>query len=521
MSRFFVLTLAASAAVASAASAQTPCRDLASASLPGVTITAAEPVPAGPYAPRAKAPAFPPAPSAPLPEHCRVAAVLKPSPDSHIEMELWLPAEGWNGKFQGVGNGGFAGSISYGAMAGALGEGYATASTDTGHKGGNALFGIGHPEKVVDYAYRAVHEMTVASKALVEAFYGRGPRLSYWNGCSTGGRQGLMEAERYPEDYDGIVAGAPANYHSRLHAADLATAVPILLDPERNLPRTKLERLHAAVMDACDPLDGVLDGVLENPGLCGFDPAALLCTGLDSADCLTRPQLEAVRSIYGPVRFSSGETLFAGRAPGSESGWMMFGTGRPSPVSMGTFQLATQDAEWDWRTFDKDRDTRLADETTGFINAVDPDLRAFRDRGGKLLLYHGWNDPGISPYNTIDYYSSVLAATGPGREDWVRLFLVPGMGHCSGGSGTDQAHYMGALERWRESGIAPERIEAHRVADNRVERSRPLCPYPQVAVYTGTGSTNDAANFLCRDPRAPGAGKPEDRREHGQPGSPR
>ena len=477
--------------------AQDRCSALKKVSLPDTTITKAESIGPGPFHSPANT-AFQQSPAVNLPSYCRVAAVLHPSPDSHIEMELWLPEKGWNGKFQAVGNGGFAGTISYGAMALALREGYATVSTDTGHKGGNALFGIGHPEKIVDYAYRSVHEMTVKSKSLIRGFYGKGPRLSYWNGCSTGGRQGLMEAQRYPEDYDGIIAGAAANYHSHLHASDMAIAVPILKNPEMNVSAAKLKMLHTAVMNACDKLDGVKDGIITDPEECHFDPATLLCKDGDSVNCLTRPQLDAVESVYSPVKFSSGDIIFPGKAPGSETSWMMFNSRQPSPVSMGTFILTYQDADWDWKTFDKDRDTRLADEKTGFINAIDPDLRAFRDHGGKLILYHGWNDAGISPYNTINYYNSVLSFMGPGQKDWIRLFMVPGMGHCRGGNCPDQANYIGAMERWREAGTAPDRINAYRVNDNRVDMTRPLCPYPEVAVYTGTGSTNDAENFICR-----------------------
>jgi len=486
--------------VAVNASAQIPCGDLAQVSLPGTTVTAAELVPSGPYSPSSKMPRFSQAPSITLPEYCRVAAVLEPSADSHIEMELWLPATGWNGKFQAVGNGGFAGSISFPAMASALQQGYATASTDTGHKGGNALFGIGHPEKVVDYAYRSVHEMTVQSKALIGRFYGELPKLSYWNGCSTGGRQGLMEAQRYPQDYDGIIAGAPANYHSHLHASDLAVAVPIIKHPSSNLSPEKLAMLHERVMQSCDMLDGVEDGILQSPDACKFDPAALLCKGEAADNCLTPPQIEAVKSIYAPVRFSSGEIIFPGKAVGSETSWMMFNTSQPSSVSLGTFHLTYQDAQWDWRTFDKDRDTVAADEKTGFINAIDPDLRTFKERGGKLILYHGWNDFGISPYNTVNYYSSVLSELGPDQGDWLRLFMLPAVGHCSGGQGPDQADYMDALERWREEGTPPESIIAQRRVNNSVEMTRPLCPYPQVAVYRGEGSTDEAGNFACRLP---------------------
>jgi len=244
----------------------------------------------------------------------------------------------------------------------------------------------------------------------------------------------------------------------------------------------------------------VKDGILENPDRCDFDPAFLLCTGGNSENCLTQPQIDTVKSIYAPVKFSSGETIFPGKAMGSETTWMLFNSDRPSAVSLGTFHLTYQDAEWDWSTFDKDRDTKAADEKTGFINAIDPDIKAFKERGGKLLLYHGWNDFGISPYNTINYYESVLSELGPDQDAWMRLFMLPGVGHCSGGSGPDQANYMGALERWREAGIPPEEITAYRVSNNRVSETRPLCPYPEVAVYNGTGSTNDAGNFVCRLP---------------------
>src|SRR5687768_4132030 len=277
-----------------------PCESLRALTLPHTTITTAELVPAGPFTQPAQPgppggpvapPAAPqaggrgggrggggaaPAATAPrLPAHCRVAAVLKPSSDSHIEMEVWMPAENWNGKFQAVGNGGWAGTISYAAMATALQEGYATASNDTGHKGGSANFAIDHPEKLVDFAYRAVHEMTVQSKAIIAAFYSRPARLSYWNGCSTGGRQGLMSAQKYPDDFDGIIAGAPANYQTHLHAWDLVAAVPVLKDPAAAVPAAKLTMVTQAVLKACDARDGVADGLLNNPAACTFDVASL------------------------------------------------------------------------------------------------------------------------------------------------------------------------------------------------------------------------------------------------------
>jgi feruloyl esterase len=481
------------------ASAATPCEGLKTLLFSNASITTAELRPAGLFNADSKAPG-PPQPALTLPAYCRIAAVLTPSPDSHIEMELWLPAEtAWNGKFQAVGNGGWAGTISYSAMAQALREGYATASNDTGHKEGNALFGIGHPEKVTDYAYRAVHEMTVQSKAMILAFYGSKPKLSYWNGCSTGGRQGLMAAQRYPEDFDGIVAGAPANYHSHLHGSDMVLAVPVMKDPTRRVSPAKLKLLNSAVLAACDELDGVKDGLLQNPQQCHYDPSALLCKGEDAETCLTGPQVETVKRMYAPVAMTTGEVIFPGKSYGSELGWSL-NSDRPSPVSVGTFQLTYQDAQWDWRSFDTDRDIRLADQKTGFINAIDPNLKAFKDRGGKLLLYHGWDDMGIAPGNTVNYYNSVLSKLGSKQEDWLRLFMVPGMGHCSGGNGPNQAGFFEAMESWRESNAAPAEITAYHVTGNRVDRSRPLCPFPQIARYKGTGSINDAANFECKNP---------------------
>jgi feruloyl esterase len=488
-----------------ALAAPAPCANLKSVSLPNTTITTAESVPAGTFTP----PAAPgaagggqrsgqPAGLA-VPAFCRVAAILRPSSDSEIEMEVWMP-ENWNGKFQFVGGGGWAGVISYPAMASALQEGYATASTDTGHKGGNANFAIGHPEKVVDFAYRAVHESTVKAKAILTTFYDRGPRFSYWNGCSTGGRQGLMEAQRYPEDFDAIIAGAPANYQTHLHAWDLSVSVPVLKDPAAVVSAAKLTALNKAVINACDAKDGVKDGLLNEPRACKFDPATLACKAGDSDNCLTAAQLESVKRMYSPAKTKSGEIVFPGKEPGSETTWNVLSGGQAPPgVSLGSFQVAYDNLNWDWRSFDLDRDLKVVDEKVGtIINAINPDLSAFKARGGKLILYHGWNDTAISPGNTINYYNSVLAKMGPKQDNWIRLFMIPGMGHCQGGPGPNQVNYMAALERWRESGIAPDQLLAYHVANNRVDMARPLCPYPQVAQYKGVGSTNDPANFVCK-----------------------
>jgi feruloyl esterase len=508
-----VLMTAAVLAVAAPAMAATPCADLKSLKLANATITSTELVPAGPFVQPGRAGGPPPAapaagrgggaPAAPalmLPAHCRVAATLTPSSDSDIKVEVWLPATTWNGKYQAVGNGGWAGVISYPAMAAALREGYATSSTDTGHVGGTSAPLIGHPEKVIDYSHRAVHEMAVTAKKLIAAHYDQQLRLSYWNGCSTGGRQGLMSAQRFPEDFDAILAGAPANYHSHLHSNDLVNAVPALTTPGALVSQAKLNMVNAAVMNACDAQDGVKDGLLTNPLACKFDVSTLACKAGDAETCLTAPQLESVKRMYAPSKFSDGKVIFPGKAMGSEASWTAILDTQKQPifVATGSFELAYQDPKWDWRKFDVDRDVKFVKEKTDFINAVDPDLSKFKARGGKILMYHGWNDVAISPQNSIDYISSVQAKMGRNQGDFIRLFMAPGMGHCSGGIGPDQANFMAALERWREAGEAPSSIVATKTAGTRVEMTRPLCAYPQVATYKGSGSTNDAASFVCK-----------------------
>ena len=510
--------LVALALSATLASSPASCEALKSLTLPNTTIVAAEMVAEGPFTQPGRGPALaapaPPAadgrggrgrggPAAPppqiVPAHCRVNAILRPSPDSEIEMEAWLPAN-WNGKFQFVGGGGWAGIISFPAMVSAVQEGYATASTDTGHKGGNALFAINHPEKVVDFAYRAVHETTVQTKALIAKFYERPARLSYWNGCSTGGRQGLMEAQKFPDDFDAVIAGAPANYQTHLHAWDLSVAVPVVNNPAAALTQAKLTALSEAAVKACDAQDGVKDGLINNPRACKFDPAVMLCKGADGPDCLTQPQLDAVRRAYATTKTKNGDAVFPGKEPGSEYQWMAFLGGPVAPgISVGSFQVAYNDANWDAKGFDIDRDLKVVDEKAGsIINAINPDLSAFKAHGGKLLLYHGWNDTAISPGNTINYYESVLKKMGGKQDNFVKLFMAPGMQHCGGGPGPNQINYMAIMERWRESNITPETMEAYHVTNNRVDMTRPLCAYPQVATYKGTGSTNDAGNFVCK-----------------------
>jgi feruloyl esterase len=488
------------------------CESLQALSLPNTTITLAQSVAAGAFSSPAtgRGGAQPTATFKQLPGFCRVAATLRPSTDSDIRIEVWMPLANWNGKFQGVGNGGFAGFITYTSgsggiergMAEALKRGYATASTDTGHTADTGPAFLGRPEKLVDFGYRAVHQMTVAAKGIVAAFYGSGPKLSYWNGCSLGGRQGLMEAQRFPADYDGIIAGAPANSQTRLAAWNVYVGQAALKDPASTIPSSKYPMIHQAVLNACDALDGLKDGLIGDPARCSFDFKTLACKGEDASACLTIAQMATAQKVTSPVLHSkTGETIFPGLALGTELGW---GTkiGGPAPSSLGTdyFKYAVfNDPNWDWRTFDLETAVALADRIdNGTTNATNPDLTAFRQRGGKLLLYHGWRDQNFSAQSTINYHRSVLDRMGSAQTaEWLRLFLVPGMGHCGGGEGPNAFDAVAALEQWVEHGKTPAAITASHRTDGNVDRTRPLCPYPQVAKYRGSGSIDEAANFSC------------------------
>jgi feruloyl esterase len=391
-------------------------------------------------------------------------------------------------------------------MAAAIRGGYATASTDTGHagNGGDGSFAFNHPEKLVDFAYRAVHEMTVRAKLIIEKHYGSAPKLSYWNGCSTGGRQGLKEAQKFPADYDGIIAGAPANYMTHLSAQALSVARAVLKDSASFIPREKYTAIHRAVLDACDALDGVKDGVLEDPARCHFDPKVMQCSGADAPTCLTSPQVEAARRIYAPAKNPrTGVEIFPGMAPGSETGWAGL-AGGPGPLTISNDHyrfVVFKNPQWDFKTMDFDKDVALADKMDdGVMNATDPNLKAFFDRGGKLLMYHGWSDQLIAPRNSINYYQSVAKALGGMDKvaDSIRPFMVPGMAHCFGGDGTSTFDSVTTIEQWVEQKKTPAQIPASHMTSGVADRARPLCPYPMVAAYKGTGNTNDAANFACK-----------------------
>ncbi|HTM03426.1 MAG TPA: tannase/feruloyl esterase family alpha/beta hydrolase [Vicinamibacterales bacterium] len=506
-------------ALLGAAAATTPCESLTNLKLDKAIITHAESIAEGPAparaggAPRGGAPgaraggggAAPqparaggraPQPRAIIPAHCQVQLDLKPTTDSMIKMELWLPPmDKWNGKFMGVGNGGFAGSIQgLGAdMPQALRLGYATAGTDTGHQTQGGEWAIGHPEKMIDFGYRATHEMTLKAKQIVKAFYDRSAQYSYFKGCSTGGRMALMEAQRYPDDYDGIIAGSLANRHIHMWTAGVERSVDLFRHPEGAISAEQAALINKTVMDKCDTLK---EGFLNDPRTCSVDFKALKCTGADSGNsCLTDAQIKTVETYYGGVKNSKGELIFSGQALGNP-----ITAQRPNPNGPGgvydLVKIAHNDASMDWKTFDLDRDMKFLDEKIGYVDAVDFDMSKYKKSGGKLIITHGWADTGITPENTVWYYTNVLNRMGQNQGDWMRLFMAPGMGHCGGGPGVNTFDSISALEQWVEKGVAPETMMG--VGANGF--SRPMCVYPQAAEYNGTGDLRDGKNWSCKAP---------------------
>jgi feruloyl esterase len=503
-----------------AANGGTSCTSLAALTIPGVVVRSATAIGAGPFTPpAARIAADEDRPqggrSMTLPAFCRVEATARPTPDSEIKFEVWIPpVDAWNGKFEGVGNGGYSGAIGYAAMAAGLRRGYAVASTDTGHTGDDMKFGQGHPEKVIDWAYRAVHVMTDASKLIVRDAEGRFAEHAYFVGCSSGGHQALTEAQRFPDDYDGIVAGDPASNRIRqtfgfmyswlaTHGAD---GKPIL-------SQSKLALLTKSVIDACDGLDGLKDGIIDDPRRCHYDPAKLLCKGPtsasgDEASCLTQAQVDAAKKIYeGTKSPRTGEQIFTGWSRGSEGfgeapgqSWRAYIMDPQEPMRVGFFRyFLFHDPNWDPRTIDYDRDLAYAEQKLPFMSATERDLTPFKKHGGKLVMYTGWSDPVVPPMDTVAYYDAVTKTMG-GLEktrEFYRFFIAPGMGHCGGGPGPNQFDHLAALEQWVEKGAAPEKIVASHNTNGRIDRTRPLCLYPQVARWKGTGSTDEAANFSC------------------------
>jgi hypothetical protein len=506
--------------------AQRTCESLSGLKLPDTTIVSAKSVPAGPFTMPASP--FGPEHAVPLPAFCRVTGVIKPSADSDIQFEVWMPASDWNRKFDGVGNGGFAGSIDYPDLVAGLRAGFAAASTDTGHTASaiDARWALGHPEKIIDFGYRAIHLTNVVGKAIARDFYGAAPSLAYFSSCSNGGRQALMEAQRFPDDYNGIIAGAPANFWTHLLAAAIWDSQATLENAASYIPPTKLPAIRDAVLAACDAEDGVKDGILNNPTRCHFRPEKLLCKGADTDACLTAPQVTALEKMYAGPTDAKGRQIFPGHMPGGEvgpDGWEAWLTGSGPGKSL-VYIFGTQffsniifdNPKWDFRTFNFNADIQLTDKKfAGILNATDPNLTRFKDHGGKLILYHGWSDSAIAPLNTVNYYESVLATMGRAKaKDFLRLYMVPGMLHCGLGPGpsvfgadpepnADPGSSMfSSMEEWVEHGVAPREITARKYVNpsdpaSGVEMTRPLCSYPEIAKYKGSGDIHKASSFAC------------------------
>jgi feruloyl esterase len=487
------------------------CADLVQLDLPETKILSATEIPAGPFpfgnpAPTCASPIAAPQ----LPAHCRVVGTIAPS----ITFEVWLPpAESWNGKFQAFGNHGFAGSIDYSDLGPELVKGYAIASTDAGHAGDDTAW-MRNEQQVIDYGHRGVHEMTVKSKAVVKAFYGKAAKYSYFNGCSTGGKEGLMEAQRYPDDYDGIVVGHP-NFDQIGNRAQYVWngQATFGASPATPIAGAKLALINNAATSTCDALDGVVDGVIDDPRSCPFQPASLLCqAGQDPATCLTSNEVAALEKVYaGPKNPRTGEQVYPGLVKGSERGWGGHTAGPNIFATADQFFkfMVFNDPAWDYRGFDFDADLAFAMENFAhLINATDPNLKAFQRRGGKILHYHSYRSTTHTAPKSIEYYEQVVATMNHRRngelrpkdfartQDFYRLFMAPG---GSGNKGPEKFDPLPYLERWVEQGVAPERIIAANIAAGVIDRTRPLCPHPQVAVYKGSGSVDAAENFSCSE----------------------
>jgi feruloyl esterase len=469
-----------------------------------------------------------------LPAFCRVKIEATPTPDSKIQIEVWLPAANWNRRLQGIGNGGFAGEIDFEGMARALDSNAATAGTDTGHfaAGIDASWALHHPEKITDYGWRGIHQMTEQAKAIIASYYGSPVQHSYFTACSDGGREALMEAQRFPTDYDGILAGAPAyNWTTLLTGAAIAMQT-LLSDSASYIPAAQVPLIHRAIVKQCDKQDGLKDSLIADPPACHFDAATVACKTGHSQRCLTPAQVTALNTLLSERRVSD-TTIFPVLPAGGEldpNGWPSWITGQERGKSAfagfgyGYFaNMVYSDPKWDFHTFDPVAGLAAAREKTSeALDATNPDLSAFRQRGGKLILYHGWADGAISPLFSIHYYEQVQQKLGKDEtSNFTRLYLMPGVKHCSDGPGPDSIGAWGlpsmkesdgshnvihALEDWVEDGKAPEAIIATKYAElpnhqdnpHRVVMTRPLCPYPQQAHYKGTGSNKDAASFVCQ-----------------------
>jgi feruloyl esterase len=436
-----------------------------------------------------------------LPEFCRVAATLTPGEDSDIKMEVWLPTRNWNGNYHTVANVGWGGTIQYRGLIETMQRGYATASTDTGHATQDGSWAIGHPEKVKDYGGRAIHETTVKAKEIAKAFYGKAPAASYMSGCSLGGLQTVNAIQDYPEDFDAVVAGSPHINMTRYNAAQLWPSWLLSRDPEKSIPREKLDYIHKVVLEKCDGSDGLKDGIVDDPLTCGFKPSSLLCKGAETSECLTKKQAEFLQQMYdGPVLQSTGKSINPGPLVGSESNWSSFVQPKPLAVASDLFKyLVFEDPNWDFKTMDYDKDIILTEKKVApVINADNPDLSAFFNRGGKLMMYLGSYE--YTNYTAhLGYIDQVRKTIGAKKtDDSVRVFIVPGMNHCAGGIGADTFEKLETIERWHETGKAPDVINASHVEDGKAIFTRPLCAYPKTARYQGSGDPSKAENFVCK-----------------------
>jgi feruloyl esterase len=447
-----------------------------------------------------------------LPEHCDIRGNIWPEAGFAIK----LPTE-WNGKFEMVGNGGTAGTLSMSAVDGAVRKGFASSSTDTGHDAAKeplATFAWVTPEnpngrrKLIDFAYLSVHETAVLSKRVIEAYYGAAPKYSYWVGCSTGGRQGLQEAQRYPEDFDGLVVGAPGvsltgNVTRRLWIGQSQSG-------DGAIPDAKLPLLTKAIYEKCDALDGLKDGLIDDPRACHFDPTRDIakCAGPDGADCFTSAQIDALKKIYTGPRDSKGRQVYFGELVGSEPVWPDNFT-PPSktvlPRSESQMKLAMLNPppgpSWNYTMFNFDTDPAKVSDAAAILNPQNPDLAPLKKRGGKILQYSGWADQQVNPQAGLEYYETVSKRLGAAEtRDFYRVFMVPGMFHCNGGPGCGSADWLSVVIDWVEKGTAPAQIVGAHIESGKTTRTRPLCPYPQVARYKGAGSVDEASNFSCVAP---------------------
>jgi len=442
-----------------------------------------------------------------LPEHCDIRGVIWPEAGFAVK----LPST-WNNRFEMVGNGGWAGSISLAAVDSAVRDGYAATSTDSGHdarKEPGASFASPSPNnphsarKVIDFGYLAVHETALLAKKIIRAYYGADPGYSYWVGCSTGGRQGLMEAQRYPEDFDGYVIGAPVLFLTGLQSKSIWN-YQIAGTGAGAIKSDKLPVLTKAFYEKCDAVDGLKDGLVENPLQCDFDPARDLpaCAGdADGPGCFTGAQIAALKKVYEGPRDSSGKQLFPGMPPGGDGG-----------INAG-FQLADSFMKfmafdpppgpgWDYHSFNIETDMQRMSAVSSRIDASIPDLTAVKMRGGKIVHYHGWADPGVSPKMSIDYYQAAINAMGKQETDqFYRFFPVPGMFHCQGGPGCGDVDWLSAAVNWVEKGIAPSMLVGAHVEKGETKRTRPICAYPNTAHYNGSGNIDAAESFTCSSAR--------------------